>query len=84
MTAGGLCALVLGLAAIDHRVLDQITRVFARQGPTAEMASIWSRLEEMAVIVAHGMRDQSIEQAPMVIFAFAAMVLVLFMTRTCK
>lgn len=84
MTAGGLCALVIGLAAIDARVRDQVARVFARQGPTAEMASIWSQLEEMAVIVAHAMRDQSIENAPMVIFALAAMVLVLFMTRTCK
>lgn len=84
MTAGGLCALLIGLAVIDVRVRDQIARVFARQGPTAEMASIGSRIEEVAVIVAHAMRDQSIEQAPMVIFAVAATVLVLFMTRTCK
>ena len=80
--AGGLCALLIGLAVIDDRVRDQIARVFARQGPTPEMASVGSRLEEMAAIVAHAMRDQSIEHAPMVIFAVAAMVLVLFMTRT--
>ena len=58
-----------------------MARAFARQGPTAEMASIASRLEEMAVIVAHAMRDQSLEHAPMVIFAVAALVLVLFLTR---
>jgi hypothetical protein len=81
MAAGGLCALLVGLAAIDDRVRDQVARVFARQGPTAEMASIGSRLEEMAVIVAHAMRDQSLEHAPMVIFAVAALVLVLFLTR---
>ena len=80
--AGGLCALLIGLAAIDDRVRDQVARVFARQGPTAEMASLASRLEEMGAIVAHAVRDQSIEHAPMVIFALAAMVLVLFMTRT--
>ena len=40
-----------------------------------------SRFEEMAVIVAHAMRDQSLEHAPMVIFAVAALVLVLFLTR---
>jgi hypothetical protein len=81
MAAGGLCALLVGLAAIDDRVRDQVARAFARQGPTAEMASIGSRLEEMAVIVAHAMRDQSLEHAPMVIFAVAALVLVLFLTR---
>jgi|RhiMetdeSRZDD1v2_1073273.scaffolds.fasta_scaffold2963075_2 hypothetical protein len=81
MAAGGLCALLIGLAAIDDRVHDQVARVLARQGPTAEMASIGSRFEEMAVIVAHAMRDQSLEHAPMVIFAVAALVLVLFLTR---
>jgi hypothetical protein len=80
--AGGLCALIIGLAVIDDRVRDQVAMVFARQGPTAEMASIGSRFEDMAVIVANAMLDQSIEHAPMVIFAVAAMILVLFLTRT--
>ena len=80
--AGGLCALLIGLVAIDDRVRDQVATVFARQGPTAEISSYASRLEEMAAIVGHAVRDQSIEHAPMVIFALAAMVLVLFMTRT--
>ena len=81
MAAGGVCALLIGLAAIDDRVHDQVARVVARQGPTAEMASIGSRLEEVGVIVANAMRDQSLEHAPMVIFAVAALVLVLFLTR---
>ena len=81
MAAGGLCALLIGLAAIDDRVHDQVARAFARQGPTAEMTSIGSRFEEIAVIVANAMRDQSLEHAPMVIFAVAALVLVLFLTR---
>lgn len=80
--AGGLCALLIGLAVIDDRVRDQVAKVFARQGPTAEIASIGSQLEEMAAVVAQAARDQSIEHAPMVIFAVAAMVLVLFMSRT--
>ena len=81
MAAGGLCALLIGLAAIDDRVRDQVARVFARQGPTAEMASIGSRFEEMAVIVAHAMRDQSLEHAPMVISRWLPWAFVLFLTR---
>lgn len=80
--AGGLCALVIGLAAIDDRVRDQVARAFISGGPTEEIASVGSRLQEMAMIAAQAVRDQSIEHAPMVIFALAAMVLVLFMTRT--
>lgn len=81
-TAGGLCALVVGLAAIDDRVRDQVARAFTSGGPTEEFASVGSRIQEMAMIAAQAVRDQSIEHAPMVIFALAAMVLVLFMTRT--
>lgn len=80
--AGGIFALLVGLAAIDLRVRDQIARALAGEGATQEIASVGSRVEELAWIVAHAVRDQSIEHAPMVIFALAAMVLLLFMTRT--
>ena len=84
MTAGGLCALVIGLAAIDVRVRDQIARAFTRRGPTEELTTVASHLNEIVLIAARAVREQSIEHSPMVIFALAAMVLVLFMTRTCK
>ena len=80
--AGGMIALLIGLAAIDDRVRDQMTLAFARQGPTEEIANAGSRLQDMATIVAQAVRDQSIAHAPMVIFALVAMVLVLFLTRT--
>lgn len=80
--AGGVCAVLIGLAAIDDRVRYQIASAFARRGPTEEIASVGSRLEEMAAVIAQAVRDQSIEHAPMVMFALAAMVLLLFMTRT--
>lgn len=80
--AGGVCALLVGLAAIDDRVRDQLVSAFARQGPTEEIATVGSRIEEIVTVLAHAVRDQSIEHAPMVIFALAAMVLLLFMTRT--
>jgi hypothetical protein len=80
--AGGLCALLIGLAVIDDRVRNQMALAFTRRGPTEEIATAGSRLQELAMVVAQALRDQSIEHAPMVIFALAAMVLVLFMTRT--
>jgi hypothetical protein len=80
--AGGICALLIGLAAIDDRVRDQMSLAFARRGPTEEIATVGSQVQDMVAIVAQAVRDQSIENAPMVIFALAAMVLVLFMTRT--
>ena len=83
-TAGGLCALLTGLAVIDVRVRDQIARAFTSRGPTEELTTVASHLNEIALIAAQAVTDQSIEHSPMVIFALAAMVLVLFMTRTCK
>ena len=80
--AGGILALLIGLAAIDDRVREQISQAFARQGPTSEIATAGSRLQDVVMVVALAVRDQGIEHAPMVIFALAAMVLVLFMTRT--
>jgi hypothetical protein len=81
-TAGGLCALLVGLAAIDDRVRDQVARAFTNRGPTEEFATVGSRLNEMALIATRAVGDQSIEHAPMVIFALAAAILVVLMTRT--
>ena len=81
-TAGGLCALLIGLAAIDERVREQIARAFASRGPADEIATFGSRVNDMAMIAAQAMRDQSIEHAPLVIFALTAGILLVLMTRT--
>jgi hypothetical protein len=81
-TVGGLLALAIGLAAIDDRVRDQFARVFTTRGPTAEITTAGSRLNDIALIAAQAVRDQSIDHAPLVIFALAAAILVLLMTRT--
>ncbi len=83
-TAGGLCVLLIGLAAIDDRVRDQIARAFTSRGPADEIATFGSRLNDMAMIAAQAVRDQSIDHAPLVIFALAAAILVLLMTRACS
>ncbi len=83
MTAGGgLLALVLGLALVDERVRERISRLFVARTASGEIASAGARLQALAETLTIAVRDQSIEQAPLVIFALAAIVLVLFMLKT--
>lgn len=80
--AGGVVALVVGLAAIDERVRNEVARAIAGSAASDEIVTAGSRLQDIALVVAQAVRYQSIEHAPMVILALAAAVLVLFMTRT--
>ena len=81
VSLGALTLLIVLLVAIDDRVREQITtRLHA--GPTAQISDLGSRLQDVAAIVAAAARHQSIEHAPLVIFAVAATVLTLFMLRT--
>jgi hypothetical protein len=82
LTAGGAMVLVLALVMFDERVRDQVTNVFDTDHPRAAIQGLTGRATELVAIVATAMRDQSLEHAPLVIFALAATVLVLFMLRT--
>jgi hypothetical protein len=80
---GGICALVAGLAIIDERVRGQLaSMVTNRPAASSELASVGDRLQDFLFVATQAVTDQSIEHAPLVIFALAALVLVLFMTRT--
>ena len=81
-SAAGLFALLIGLAAIDERVRDQVARAFTTRGPADEITTFGSRLGDMALISVQAVRDQSLEHAPLVIFAVAAVILLVLMTRT--
>ncbi len=82
LTAAGAMVLVLALVMFDDRVREQITAVFDARHPSAALASLTGRVNEVCAIVAAALRDQSFEHAPLVIFTLAATVLVLFMLRT--
>ena len=69
-------------SVFDDRVRDQINTVFDARHPTDALAGLSGRATEFVAIVAQAMRSQSLEHAPLVIFALAATVLVLFMLRT--
>ena len=82
LTAGSALVLILALVLFDDRVREQIGTVVDARNPGATLTTLDHRAAEIVTIVAVAARDQSLEHAPLVIFALAATVLVLFMLRT--
>ena len=78
----GAGALILGLAIVDDRVRTQLGRVLSGNAPSSEIASIGAQIQELLRIAWQAIQDQSVENAPLVIFSIAALVLVVWMTRT--
>ena len=81
MSAGTVAILLLVLVAFDDRVRDQFSRRVAAH-PTVALAGVWRQLGDIGAVVVSAARDQSLGHAPLLIFALAAAVLVLFMLRT--
>jgi hypothetical protein len=79
----GIGAVLVGLAVMDERVRVELSRIIT-DGPASsnELTTMSARLEDFMVVGMQAVRDQSIEHAPLVIFALAALVLVLFMIRS--
>lgn len=82
LAVGGLAILMGGLAVVDERVRDQLAHVLTGQGATGEVGGAVSNIQQVATVFLVVLRDQSLAYAPLTIFGLAAIVLVLFMTRT--
>lgn len=80
MSAGTVAVLLLALVAADGRVRDEVSRRIAR--PSVELAGAGQQMGNLTSVIAAVVRHQSIEHAPLLIFALAATVLVLLMLRT--
>jgi hypothetical protein len=81
MSVGTVTTLLLVLIAVDPRVREQVsTRVISR--PSAELAAAGQHARDFTSVIVEVARDQSATHAPLLIFALAATVLVLFMLRT--
>ena len=78
----GAGSVVLGLAIVDERVRAQLGRVLSGHPPTAELTSVGAEFQDLLRVTWQAVQDQSIENAPLVIFSVAALVLVVWMTRT--
>jgi hypothetical protein len=81
ISLGALTVLLITLVSIDPRVSEQMSRYVGTSGSSA-MTTIGGQVRHVAMVVFSAARDQSIENAPLMIFALAATVLVLFMLRT--
>lgn len=80
--AASLLTLAGGLAIIDERVRYALVHLTDGSGPTGELAQASADLQGTTRLILDAIRDQSIEHAPLTLFAIGAMALVLFMTRT--
>ena len=76
-----LMLLLMMLVTIDPRVREQMSGLWGGAGPSA-VTSVSSQVRQASTVVLSAARDHSIDNAPLVIFALAATVLVLFMLRT--
>jgi hypothetical protein len=73
-------ALGVGLAAMNEDIRRYVTSMFGRSA-SAELGDAGWRIEEAGRLVLQAVSEQSIEHAPLMIFAVAAGVLLLFMLR---
>jgi hypothetical protein len=82
MTGASALALVLGLVALDDRVREQIGLIFDPHHPRAALTGVGDQIAAALSVVVVAAKHQSLEHAPLVIFALVASVLVIFMFRT--
>jgi hypothetical protein len=71
-------ALLAMLVSIDPRVRDRFSGLMSRGG----VSSMGDRATDLGGVLLSAARHQSIENAPLVVFAAVGAVLVLFMFRT--
>jgi hypothetical protein len=81
MSAGTVVIVLLVLVGIDDHVRSELSQRYM-SNPTQEIASAGQHARHLTTVVAVAAREQSLAHAPMLIFALAATVLVLFMLRT--
>jgi hypothetical protein len=81
-TGAGIGAIVVGLAVIDERVRGEIAALVTGRGAAGELAGVGERVQDLGLIALQAVRDQSIEHAPLTLFALVALVLFVLMFRT--
>ncbi len=83
ISTGALVILLVAIVSMDTRVRDHVMRLVPGGGAaSSEITSVARQASDTASAVMGAARDQSIEQAPLVIFVTVATILVLFMVRT--
>ena len=81
-TSAGGCAILVGLAIIDERVRSEVAALASGRAGAGELESFGGRVQELGLLAIYAVRNQSIEHAPLTLFALAALVLFVLMLRT--
>lgn len=82
ISLGALAVLLLALVALDDRVRDQLSLRMHGHAASGDLVDAGVHVRDFAAVLLDVVRDQSLDHAPLLIFALAATVLVLFMLRT--
>jgi hypothetical protein len=84
MSGAALGLLLLVLIAVDDRVRDQFSMRIRdpRPAAAADLERAGARAGDLVRVITDAARQQAFEHAPLLLFAFAGTVLVLFMIRT--
>jgi hypothetical protein len=76
-----MVVLVLALVAVDGRVRDQVGRIVHGGASMSAVATAGAQTREIVAVVLAGVRHVSVDQAPLLLFVGAAVMLLLFMLR---
>ena len=82
ISIGALTVLLALLISVDQRVREQVTLRLNTDTAQSEVNNVAGQARDVAMVLFDAARDQTIAHAPMMIFVFAASVLVIFMLRT--
>lgn len=80
ISLGSVLVLLLLLVSVDPRVREQVAGALTSGSPT--VGTVRGQARAVTSVVVSAARDHSIDQAPLMIFAVAATVLVVVMLRT--
>ena len=80
MSAGALAIILMVLVSFDSRVREQVE--LRLSSPSAMVSDASHGLKSLTGVILDALREQSLDRAPLLIFVFGAVVLLLFMLRT--
>ena len=80
MSAAALVVILVALVSFDDRVREQVH--LRLSSPSAVVAEASNGLKNLSEVVMTALRDQSLDRAPLLIFVFGAVMLLLFMLKT--
>jgi hypothetical protein len=82
ISVGAVLLLLVALVSIDDRLKERVQGMVTRPPNSSQIAGVGAQVQNVSTVIYKAARDHSIENAPMVIFGVAAIVLVGFMLRT--